>query len=74
MLQADAHAGFSPLADGSSQFREAACAHLRRDFHEVWDGMKSEIAREALDRIGKLYDIEREIAGQSAELRKAARL
>ena len=36
--------------------------------------MKSEIAREALDRIGKLYDIEREIAGQSAELRKAARL
>lgn len=31
-----------------------------------------EISREALDRIGKLYDVEREIAGQSAELRKAA--
>jgi transposase len=25
---------------------------------------KSEIAREALDRIGKLYDIERDINGQ----------
>ena len=28
---------------------------------------------EALDRIGKLYDVERRIAGQPAELRKAAR-
>lgn len=79
ILQADAYAGFNPLyelrADGSSQFREAACwAHLRRDFHDVWEGTKSEIAREALDRIGKVYDVEREIAGQSAELRQAARL
>lgn len=79
ILQADAYACFNPLyelrADGSSQFREAACwAHLRRDFHDVWEGKKSEIAREALDRIGKVYDVEREIACQSAELRKAARL
>ena len=78
ILQADAYAGFNllyePRADGSSQFREAACwAHLRRDFHDVWDSTKSEIAREALDRIGKLYDVEREVAGQSAELRQAAR-
>ena len=78
ILQADAYAGFKELydrrADGSQQFREAACwAHLRRDFHDVWTASKSEIAREALDRIGKLYDIEREIAGQSAEVRLAAR-
>lgn len=78
ILQADAYAGFNPLyaarPDGSSQFREAACwAHLRRDFHDVWETTKSEIAREALDRIGKIYDVEREIAGQSAELRQAAR-
>jgi transposase len=78
ILQADAYAGFGKLyerrADGSSQFREAACwAHLRRDFHDVWEATKSEIAREALDRIGKLYDVERQIAGQPAELRKAAR-
>ena len=78
ILQADAYAGFKELyerrADGSQQFREAACwAHLRRDFHDVWTADKSPIAREALDRIGKLYDIEREIAGQSAELRLAAR-
>ena len=39
----------------------------------MWTAGKSQIAREALDRIGKLYDIEREIAGKSAELRLAAR-
>ena len=71
ILQADAYPGFNdlyePCADGSPQFREAACwAHLRRDFHDVWTGTKSEIAREALDRIGTLYDIEREIVGQPA--------
>jgi len=78
ILQADAYPGFNdlyePRADGSRQFREAACwAHLRRDFHDVWTGTKSEIAREALDRIGKLYDIEREIAGRPAEDRLAVR-
>jgi transposase len=78
ILQADAYAGFGklyePRADGSCQFREAACwAHLRRDFHDVWEATKSEIAGEALDRIGKLYDVERQIAGQPPELRRAAR-
>ena len=57
ILQADAYSGFKALyerhTDGSVQFREAACwAHLRRDFHDVWTGTKSEIAKEALDRIG----------------------
>jgi transposase len=78
ILQADAYTGFKQLyerrADGNSQFREAACwAHLRRDFHDVWTASKSEIAREALDRIGKLYDIEREISGQPAQARLAVR-
>jgi len=78
ILQADAYAGFNQLyemrADGSSQFREAACwAHLRRDFHDVWEATRSDIAREALDRIGKLYDIEREIVSQPAETRRAVR-
>lgn len=78
ILQADAYTGFNALyekgADGRHQFREAACwAHLRRDFHDVWTSDKSEIAREALDRIGELYDIERGIAGQPADARHAAR-
>ena len=41
VLQADAYAGFKEFyeqrADGTQQFREAACwAHLRRDFNDVW--------------------------------------
>jgi transposase len=39
----------------------------------LWTSTKSEIAREALDRIGKFYDIERDINGQAAEARLAAR-
>ncbi len=56
------------------QFREAACwAHLRRDFHDSWTTTNSRIARKALDRSGTLHDTERDIAGQPAELRLAAR-
>lgn len=78
ILQADAYTGFKALyetrADGSAQFREAACwAHLRRDFHDIWTGTKSEIAKGALDRIGQLYDIERDIKGLPADERYAVR-
>jgi transposase len=78
ILQADGYKGYAklyePEPDGTARFREAACwAHLRRDFHDIWVATKSEIAREALDRIGALYDIEREITGQPADLRLAAR-
>ena len=78
ILQADAYTGFKELyerrADSTAQFREAACwAHLRRDFHDVWTSTGSAIAREALDRIGALYDIEREITGQTADVRRAVR-
>lgn len=78
ILQADAYKGYAKLyapdADGTPRLREAACwAHLRRDFHDEWSKTKSTIAREALDRIGAIYDIEREITGQSADIRLAAR-
>jgi hypothetical protein len=78
ILQADGYKGYAKLyepgADGVLRLREAACwAHLRRDFHDFWASTKSEIAREALDRIGKLYDIERDINGQPADVRQATR-
>ena len=78
ILQADAYSGFKALyepdASGRMRVREAACwAHLRRDFHDVWTSTKSEIAREALERIGALYDIEREITGRLLDERHAAR-
>jgi transposase len=78
ILQADGYKGYGKLyssgAVGPSRFKEAACwAHWRRDFHDIWTSNKSEIAREALDRIGALYDIERSINGQPPEIRLAAR-
>jgi len=78
VLQADAYGGFKKLyalaADGASRIREAACwAHLRRDFHDLWKTTGSPIAKEALDRIGALYDIERDIAGKPAEMRRQVR-
>lgn len=78
VLQADAYGGFAKLYDAAPgtvpRIREAACwAHLRRDFHDVWKATNSPIAKQALERIGTLYDIEREIAGQSAERRREVR-
>jgi transposase len=78
ILQADGYKGYAklydPAPDGTPRLQEASYwAHLRRDFHDEWDKTKSAIAREALDRIGALYDIEREINGQSADIRLAAR-
>jgi transposase len=78
ILQADAYSGFQKLyeqgADGRADIREAACwAHLRRDFHDVWKSTDSPIAREALERIGRLYDIEAAINGERLEHRHAKR-
>jgi hypothetical protein len=78
VLQADAYGGFrklyEPGAEGHRRIREAACwAHLRRAFHDVWKSTGSPIALEALERIGVLYDIEREITGRPAEERRRIR-
>jgi hypothetical protein len=53
--------------------QQACWAHLRRDFHDFWASTKSEIAREALHRIGNLYDLERDINGLPADARLSAR-
>ncbi|KAF0170003.1 MAG: transposase [Caulobacteraceae bacterium] len=78
VLQADAYGGFKKLYElslnGDARIREAACwAHLRRAFHDEWKATGSAIAKDALDRIGALYEIEREITGKSAEHRQRMR-
>lgn len=53
---------------------EAACwAHARRKFFEAHKLNHSELAKQALDRIGKFYDIEREVKDLSAQERLAIR-
>jgi hypothetical protein len=78
-LQADGYAGYEPLFEAPSPAAPArviaiGCwGHARRKWFDLWEAKKSPIAFEALERIGKLYDIEDEIRGRSAETRRAVR-
>jgi transposase len=69
VLQADAYAGFHHLYEGGKIVEAACCAHVRRKFYDTHVAHGSAIASEAIQRIGKLYDIGREIRGQAANLR-----
>jgi transposase len=77
ILQADGYAGFDRLfneVDASHPIKEAACwAHVRRKFYDIHQATQSPIAMEALQRIGELYAIERQIRGQSPQARQQAR-
>jgi transposase len=79
VLQADGFTGFNamykpdPLTQ-EVQVKEAGCwAHWRRKFYDFHESTNSPIAREALDRIGKLYDVERTIKGKTKDQRRALR-
>jgi len=48
-------------------------AHVRRKFFDIYEASDSPIAREALDRIGALYAIEKEIRGKLPDERCAIR-
>ena len=72
ILQADAYAGFGHLY--GERIQEAACwAHARRAFYEMHQANDSPVAAEALERIGRLYDIESEIRGRPPYERAAIR-
>ena len=85
-LHADGYAGFGRLYDiagaassalplaGPPRVAEVACwAHARRYFFDAYKSNGSPIAKEALDRIGALFDIERLIAGAPPERRRSVR-
>ena len=86
-LQADGYAGFGRLYEiaglkssdavlmhGPPRVAEVGCwSHVRRGFFDEWSEHKSAIAKEALDRIGALFDIERPIAGSPPDIRRAVR-
>jgi transposase len=64
-LQADAYGGYDQLfvPDGAT---EVACwAHARRKFVDA-ESADPKLAKEALDRIGVLYDVEREVKARAA--------
>jgi hypothetical protein len=86
-LHADGYTGFGKLYDiagarssdtilmqGPPRVAEVACwSHVRRGFHDEWASHKSAIAKDALDRICALFDIERPIKGLPPDIRRAVR-
>ncbi|HEY3910645.1 MAG TPA: IS66 family transposase [Stellaceae bacterium] len=73
VIHADGYSGFKELFAGN-RITEAACwAHVRRKFFDVHATNGSLIAKEALDRIGNLYGVEKMIAGAPPDHRRAER-
>src|SRR5262249_5062759 len=81
LLQTDAYAGFDVIAQRApskiapdARARRVLClGHARRRFNDLYVAMKSPVAYEALERIGELYRIEREVNGCSPQERHRAR-
>ena len=72
-MQADAFAGFNKIYE-SGDVQEAACwAHVRRKFYDLKKAHNSPIAGEAVERIGELYGIEKEIRGRPPDERRRVR-
>jgi hypothetical protein len=77
-LHADGYAGYGELyrREGAKPgpVIEVGCwSHARRPFFDVHASNGSPIAKEALERIGVLFDIERPIAGKPRDVRQQVR-
>lgn len=74
-LQVDGYAGYNRLLKRPAQdIRLAYCwAPARRKLHEVAQTGTTPIADEGLKQIAALYQVEKDIRGQSPEARRAAR-
>ena len=73
ILQADAYSGFGVIYEGGDIIEASCWAHARRKFYDIYMANHSPIAAEAIQRIGALYAIERDIRGQAPEQRAAVR-
>ncbi|MGC1560899.1 MAG: IS66 family transposase [Bradyrhizobium sp.] len=73
VLQVDGYAGYRALAERGDVALAFCWSHVRRRFYELAAAGPAPIASEALERIGRLYAIEKDIRGRSAEERRAMR-
>ena len=70
VLHTDGYAGFGGLYEGGRVVEAACWAHVRRKFHDIHAAAgTSPLAREALERIDKLYATEERINGKSPDQR-----
>jgi transposase len=76
VVQCDGYAAYKTVANAAcgEAITLAFCwAHLRRKFYDIAKDGNAPIASEALERIAKLYLIEKTIRGQSADGRRTVR-
>jgi transposase len=72
-IHADGYAGFNELFASDRIFEAACWAHVRRKFFDVYTANGSPTAKEALERIGRLYEVEKEINGLVPDHRRRER-
>jgi transposase len=78
-LHADGYAGFNSLfahdpKSGKPRLSEVACwAHARRNIYEIYESTTSPLAKEALERIAELFEIETRINGCAPQERLVVR-
>jgi transposase len=76
-LQVDGYVAYdaltNPKREGGPLVLALCWSHFRRRFYDIAKGGNAPIATEVLLRISRLYQIEDEIRGQSADARRAAR-
>jgi transposase len=73
ILQVDGYGGYRVLAERGDVELAFCWAHVRRRFYELAVAGPAPIASEALERIAKLYAVESEVSGRSADERRAVR-
>jgi hypothetical protein len=64
---------FLHLIPLSRAYPDASWAHTRRKFHDIHVVHASPTTTEAMTRIGALYEIEEEVRGKPADLRRSVR-
>ena len=73
VVQVDGYAGYRALARKNSVQLAFCWSHVRRRFYDLSAAGPAPIAAEALERIGALYAVERDIRGRNPDKRRAAR-
>jgi transposase len=73
ILQVDGYAGYRTMAERGGVNLAFCWSHVRRRFYELAAAGPAPIASEALERIARLYVVESEIRGRSAEERRIVR-
>jgi transposase len=71
-LVCDDYSGYKALFEEG--VTEAGClAHARRKFYDLWANHKSQIAQEALELFGRLYQVEEQVRHLDAQARQRIR-